>query len=117
LWHFLDGLPRNSHYWAARSQDVELYKAGQRRGLKARKAPPPEPYEYSPELECLAALFYQIQQLTYVVANQNAKKGRRTKPKLVAWPVPRTAADIVRKEEQRAAHEHLESVIRYGDPP
>lgn len=113
LWGFVEQLPRNSRYWAARSQDVELHRASVRRGLRARKAPPPEVYEYSPELECLAALFHQLQQIGHLISQQNAKRGHRKRFKPVMWPVPRTAADVVRREDSRRAFETVESSIRF----
>lgn len=111
---FLDGLPRDSHYWSARSKDVELYKLSRNSKIK-RKSPPPEAYEIGPEVEVMAALFVQMQQTNHLLSQlpKGRKRGRAKRFKPVKWPMPETAAEILKRQERRAAFEHFESVIVY----
>lgn len=110
---FLDGLPRASHYWGARSKDVDAYRLTRGHRIK-RKAPPPEAHEFSPELEALAAVFLQLQQLCFLVGRLPVpKKGRKRRFKPVKWPIPETAADLVQRQERREALAHFEDVIRF----
>lgn len=113
LWGFINQLPRNSRYWSARSQDVELYKMAVARGHKARKSPPPEAYEYSSEQEYLGIVAELLNNLNWLVANKDAPKRKRKRYKPLKLPTPQTAAALVRREEARAAHQHLESVVRF----
>lgn len=118
LHTFIERLPRTSRLHTAMSKDVELYREQLRRtGGKAaaRKPDPPELFEYSQETEALGAIFFQLQQIAHILANQNAKKGRRRKFKGVHWPSPRTAAEMARTEDRRAAFRHLEEIVRYED--
>lgn len=113
LWWFVNQLPRNSRYWAARSRDVELYKLATARGHKARRSPPPEIYEYSSEQEYLAIVAQQLHNIAYLIANQNTPKRKRKKYKPLKLPRPETAADVVHREQARDAYDYLESVVRF----
>jgi hypothetical protein len=113
LWVFIESLPRNSRYWAARSQDVELYRESVRRGMKSRKSPPPEAYEFSPELEYLGVVAEQLNVISTQIYNRGAKKGRQKRPKPLRLPTPRTAAAMVHQQDRRDAFAHIEAVVRF----
>lgn len=106
---------RTSYLSHAQATDVEAYRAYRdAHGGKTpkRKAQPPALYEWTWEHEALAALFSLMQQHIHVTSQ--SKKKAQVKP----WPRPRTAAQILAREESRERHRHVESMLRFeGDPP
>lgn len=116
LWEFIQRLPKNSRYWAARSVDVEVYEWMQKKSRgHADKAKPEKPraYDYSPELEAIAAVWHELQHVAYQVANKDVPKGKRKRFKPQQWPTPETAADLVRRRDSQKAKRHLQSVVTY----
>lgn len=113
LLNFINGLPRNSRYHTARSLDVDMYRAAEAAGIKA-KSSPPAAYELSPEYEMLAISTRVVHNLAFIMSTQNSKKKQTYKA--IDLPMPRTAADILRKERQRAAYDHIQSVLRFETP-
>lgn len=113
LSSFIDQLPRTSRLTAARANDVEMYRAAVDRNGKppGGKPDPPPLYEWSREHEALGAIFYQLQQVAHLIANQNAKNPKKFKGQ--RWPFPVTAADILRKQRAREAFEEIEGQLKF----
>lgn len=104
----LRGLPRTSHYSAAKASDDEIAEAIEAAGeLDTRHKDKPPLQDFTRELEVLQGIYHRLGDVGSVLA--------RSKRKLDTLPTPETAVDRLRRRRAREAAEHVESMLIYPD--
>lgn len=96
----------DSYLTWARQRDVDVYRAASRSGPATSRQHRPQSFEMSEQAQIQAAQFQLLQQLIKVTA-----RDKKYKPK--AWPMPETAAEIVKREDADQGYENLMSEIRF----
>jgi len=97
----VDGLPRNSRYAEAVSQDDELAEALVDKDDLVPVGP--RVSEFTPEVEMLTAIFDRLGELGQIFAASRGGKAGRVQPA----PRPRTARDRVARRRREKKHRSL----------
>lgn len=104
MLNVVSGLPRNSAYGEALALDESLVDTSTSARRTSRgEQEPPSMREWSPEVELLAAIFDRLNGVIQIQTEKNL----RLKP----WPVPLTAAEVLRQRTRRQNRQRLTELI------
>lgn len=109
LLNIIDHLPRDSAYFEALTEDVDLAERIASRPEPKSSAPKRRMTDWSPTVELLSAVVDRLAELTQAVASLGGAKPR----KLPCAPRPVTAMERVRNRKRYEKHRALtERVLR-----